>query len=125
MTQGKSSAASKWGDDDNDELPEAHETTVDSKGFKVRTEYKQNDLKQKIKITTRIRVIEEVCTLVLLRLDVHDIDAAAKRLQTKRTAIVVKERRSRLVKFGNAVGVADESNVTITDFSEVDAIHFK
>jgi hypothetical protein len=33
--------AKKWGDDD-DELPEPHDTPVDSKGFKLRTEYKIN-----------------------------------------------------------------------------------
>jgi translation initiation factor 3 subunit G len=87
----------KWGDDDDDELPETHETKVDNNGFKVRTEYKINDRQQKLKITSKIRVIKE----------------------TIRTPVAVKERRQRLRKFGNAIGVADESNVTIVDYNEV------
>jgi translation initiation factor 3 subunit G len=87
----------KWGDEDDDELPEAVETKVDAKGFKTRTEYKVNDRKQKVKITSKIRVIEEV----------------------RRTPVEVAARRARLQKFGNAQGVKDESNVTIQDFNEV------
>jgi len=87
----------KWGDEDDDELPDAVETKVDAKGFKTRTEYKVNALKQKVKITSKIRVIEEV----------------------RRTPVEVAARRARLQKFGNAQGVKDESNVTIQDFNEV------
>lgn len=89
--------ANRWGDDDDDELPEPHETEVDARGFKIRTEYKINDRKQKVKVTTKIRVIEEV---------------------TKKP-VAVNDRRKRLQKFGNALGVEDDSNVTITDYNEV------
>jgi len=86
-----------WGDDDEDELPEVHDTAVDAKGFKTRTEYIINDRSQKVKVTSKIRVIEE----------------------KMRTPIAVKERRARLQKFGNAIGVVDESNVTIIDYNEI------
>jgi len=94
---GLRSKKGNWGDVDDDELPETQETKIDSNGFKTRTEYKINDRQQKIKITSKIRVIKE----------------------TIKTPLAVKERRQRLQKFGNAVGVADESNVTIVDYNEV------
>lgn len=87
----------KWGDEEDDELPDPVETPVDAKGFKTRTEYKVNDRKQKVKITSKIRVIEEV----------------------QRTTVEVAPRLARLQKFGNAQGVKDESNVTIQDMNEV------
>jgi len=87
----------KWGDEEDDEMPEPVETQVDAKGFKTRTEYKVNDRKQKVKITSKIRVIEEV----------------------QRTTVEVAPRLARLQKFGNAQGVKDESNVTIQDMNEV------
>lgn len=85
-----------WGDDD-DELPEKSESAVDAKGFKTRVEYKFNDRKQKVKVTSKVRVIQE----------------------TVRTPVTALERRQRMAKFGNAVGVTDESNITITDKNEV------
>ena len=112
-----------WGDDDEDELPEVHDTAVDAKGFKTRTEYIINDRSQKVKVTSKIRVIEEV----IFRESSRELPEQAftptpprrRLLQKMRTPIAVKERRARLQKFGNAIGVVDESNVTIIDYNEV------
>jgi len=87
----------KWGDEEDDEMPEPVETQVDAKGFKIRTEYIVNDRKQKVKITSKIRAIGEV----------------------QRTTVEVSPRLVRLRKFGNAQGVKDESNVTFQDMNEV------
>jgi hypothetical protein len=63
----------KWGDEDDEELPETHDTKVDNNGFKIRTEYKINDRQQKLKITSKIRVIEEVCEFFVFQMYVVNL----------------------------------------------------
>ena len=81
----------KWGDDDDDELPEMKETPVNGEGIKTRTEYKMNG-PARVKVTSKVRVITE----------------------TIRTSKAAAARRARMTKFGNALGV-DHDNVTIVD----------
>ena len=51
----------KWGDDDDDELPEMKETPVNGEGIKTRTEYKMNG-PARVKVTSKVRVITETRT---------------------------------------------------------------
>ena len=81
----------KWGDDDEDELPEMHETPLNAQGVKTRTEYKMNG-PARVKVTSKVRVITE----------------------TRTTNKAAQARRERMTKFGNALGV-DHDNVTIVD----------
>jgi translation initiation factor 3 subunit G len=90
-----------WGDDDDDDVPAPHETEVDASGCVVRSAYKRDEFHRVIRTDTRIRIVTE----------------------TIRKAATVTARRARLAKFGNAVGVTDDRNVTITDSSEVRLVH--
>lgn len=95
----RNSGAMGWGDEEEEEgyLPDKHETEIDARGIKTVTEYKFDEAGNKIKVTKKVRVINTI---------------------TRRTK-ASEERRKRIQKFGNALGVEDESNVTITDFNEV------
>lgn len=94
-----------WGDAEEDEgyLPEPVETAVDAKGIKTRTEYRLNDLQQKIKVVKKIRVRHN-------------------ELRLSKAAVA---RRARLEKFGNVRSGGDESNSTIVDYNEVKMVHPK
>mmetsp|Transcript_7483 Transcript_7483/g.15679 ORF Transcript_7483/g.15679 Transcript_7483/m.15679 type:complete len:333 (-) Transcript_7483:510-1508(-) len=88
-----------WGDDEEDEnfLPSPHETKVDGNGVKTVTEYKFNEVQQKVKVTKKVKVLKVV----------------------KRQNVQVQGRKDRIQKFGDAKDCEDESNVTIIDYNQV------
>ncbi|CAN0128139.1 unnamed protein product [Heterosigma akashiwo] len=90
----------KWGDDDDfsdEEFPVREETPIDENGFKYITEYKKNARGEKVKVTTKVKMVTEIT----------------------RTNKQVFERK-KWAKFGApAAEDADESNVTIATNEDI------
>mmetsp|Transcript_47664 Transcript_47664/g.79242 ORF Transcript_47664/g.79242 Transcript_47664/m.79242 type:complete len:314 (-) Transcript_47664:191-1132(-) len=90
----------KWGDDDDfsdEEFPVREETPIDENGFKYITEYKKNARGEKVKVTTKVKMVTEIT----------------------RTNKQVFERK-KWTKFGApAAEDADESNVTIATNEDI------
>jgi len=92
----------QWGDDDDfsdEEIPR-QETPLDEHGFKHITEYKKNARGEKVKVTTKVKLVTE----------------------TTRTNKRVFERK-RWAKFGNCGEDVDESNMTIMTNEDIRIEH--
>ena len=95
-----SSSKGGWGDEDEDVLPARQVLGPDEKGIKTVIEYKFNEKRQQVKVTTRFRV----CTV-----------------QTRRAKAVAARRK--LVKFGLAEG--QEQGVVDPSFTQVEKADIK
>ncbi|DAZ96757.1 TPA: hypothetical protein N0F65_012334 [Lagenidium giganteum] len=89
-------SGSRWGDEDDDFLPERTETEADENGVRTIVSWKYNDANQKVKVTTKVKKVTEVLKI------------------SKR----VMERRH-WEKFGDALDDGDNSNVTYKSYEEV------
>ncbi|TYZ68164.1 hypothetical protein PybrP1_004702 [[Pythium] brassicae (nom. inval.)] len=89
-------SGSRWGDDDDDFLPQRTESEPDANGVRTIVEWKYNEAGQKVKVTKTVRKVTEVTRV------------SKRALERKKWA-----------KFGAAKNTADNSNVTYTANEDV------
>lgn len=89
-------SGSRWGDEDDDLLPQRTESEPDKNGVRTIVEWKYNEAGQKVKVTKKVKKVTEVTKI------------------SKRAL----ERKS-WAKFGAALNSADSSNVTYTSYEDV------
>lgn len=86
----------RWGDEEDDVLPQRTESEPDSQGVRQIVEWKLNDAGDKVKVTKKIKKVTEV-------------ERVSKRAL----------ERKKWAKFGDALDDGDGSNVTYMSYEEV------
>jgi translation initiation factor 3 subunit G len=89
-------SGSRWGDDDDDFLPQRTESEPDQNGVRVIVEWKYNEAGQKVKVTKKVKKVTEVTRISKRALE-----------------------RKKWEKFGAARNDGDNSNVTYQSYEDV------